>query len=202
MKKMQRTLACLIYIFACTGTLRANASGELDLMTGQFDWSKRANRLQIAISLENSINKVVELLPIQKPEEINWVREESAALDRIENKYSNPRYLKLYNSTEFRHLQLKNHLSSISSALACIRRENININIEMYCWNVLSLGAQDTGKIKDNFRMLIQAGRLSKDVEKIIAIGNDTQGHGYYLAAYGNGIQEYLISPFLASLVK
>ena len=202
MKRMHRTLACLIYIVACTGSLNANALDVNSLILGKFDSAIRANRLQIASSVEESINKLVALLPIQKPQEISWVNEEGAALDSMDNKYSNHRYFKLYNSPEFRHLQLTNHLSNISSAIRCIKSEPINIAMEMYCWNELSLGLQDSVKFKENILILIRDGRLSKDVESITAIGGESLGHGYFLRVFGSGIQQHIISPFLFAQAK
>ena len=180
-------------------SMDAKALDSSDLIKGQFDWATRVNRIQIVSSLEDSLKKVTDLLPIQKLEEVNWVKAEGDALDRMEDKYSNPRFLKLYNSPEFRHLQLKNHLSNLSYYISCIKSKQISIAMEMYCWNGLSIGLQDSIKFKENIPILIRDGRLSKEIEKNLDIGNDSLGHGYFFGVYGKGIQENVIAPYLKS---
>ena len=188
----------LLVFFLTTLIPVSKAANYGDLIGGKFDPSSRKDRAEIAASLEAELQNLNQYLPIQKPEEQVWLKEENAAIDSINDKEAKKsRFTKLVLSPEFNHAKLHENLSSLLNSLTCASNLKISTSKEMTCWSVASLTLTDSSMFNDTISNLIQNGRLSKnDTENVVnPIGPN--GYGFFYNVYGRGILSYILIPYL-----
>lgn len=176
-----------------------------DLILGKFDSSSRKQRTAIANDLLKNVQELSQYLPIQKPQEIEWTKQESNAIAKLRKSEiagANLRSVKLVESPEWQHEKLQSALTEIRDALLCASNQSISISREMMCWSVASFHLSDHNKFNDAVRILLSAGRLPEDALKKARIASESLGYGFFYHLYGRGILEYVIIPYLKSQVK
>jgi hypothetical protein len=199
MQKSRIAVSAMLLLSA-SSLLAANRG---DLIDGKFDATSRKERTEVAQSLQETVEKLSQYLPTPRPQDADWIEQEQAAIAQLgDSKPKDSRQLQFLNSPEFHHARLHNFLTNTLNALRCVIDDNSSLSREMMCWDVASILLTDASSINDSIKILLRAGRLPKTVLESGALGpmaDESLGFGYWYDAYGRGIQEYLVIPYLKS---
>jgi hypothetical protein len=158
----------------------------------------RAERIKKAQHITEQIRLLSDVLPIPKPSDDAWVEAERAA---IKNDFTNPRFIKLYESPESQHRLLYDHLRTIHKSLECIINSSGDLRREIYCWSVTSHYLSERSRWLDGIRILHAAGRLPADLTSRAKV-NDLDSFELYHWVLARDIQESIVLPYLRGDLK
>ncbi|MCB2183900.1 MAG: DUF2804 domain-containing protein [Desulfobulbaceae bacterium] len=179
----------------------SNADKAMQLMLGEFDAHSRNERIELAVDILNYINKLANYLPTQKPSEIEWVNKELNSIHKLDDKEAAfSRMVDLRFTPEYSHRESSNLFMQINNALKCAANKESEIKQEMSCWALAGLLMKNP-EIEDSLKILLDSGRIPKDIEKNM-YGGDITRFAQWLAIYEKGIYEYILVPYLANKIQ
>lgn len=198
------TVAILIFAFP------AQAADSADLIGGKFNATSHKVRGEIARKLLTTVHRLSIYVPTPKPSESAWVEQEGIVIQKLntdndDSTAANSRRLQYVHSPEFQQQKLYTVLADIENALSCAAAPNTPLRKEIMCWSVASFLLTDHSMFNDSIAILLKAGRLPKDVtehKSDVMLGSESLGFGFWYEAYGRGIQEYIVIPYLKGQLK
>jgi len=180
-------------------TTNIYAASFSDLVGGDFDSDSREERVEIANSIFEEIQKIDNYVPNIKPSEQEWLNQEQLDIQRLEGKEGYYERIKqLASSVERAHIQLKNLIESIKSGLECILAEHVKFKSEIGCWAFVALKLNDRSTWSE-ITILIRHDRLPKDIEDKTILSDVVyeSDYGYLLSSIADGILEYIVLDYL-----
>lgn len=169
----------------------------------KFDAGLRKDRVKVANEMLTDFREFTNLLPVQRPSELDWIKAEQAAIRRIPgSEAANQRAMGLDRSVESQHMALANLAKAVVDALECVANLGVSLGREMFCWSVASFNISDSSW-DDGIPILIQFERLPKDLKKLnrmIASAESEHWILYHRAA--RSIQEFIVIPYLGGRIQ
>lgn len=182
----------------------AIAADTLDFYLGlKFDAGLRKDRVKVANEMLTDFREFTNLLPVQRPSELDWIKAEQAAINRIPKpEAATQRTIGLFSSVEFQHMVLANLAKSVVDALECVANLGVSLGREMLCWSVASFNISDSSW-DDGIPLLIRFERLPKDLKKLNRmIATAESGHWFLYKRAARSIQEFIVIPYLGGRIQ
>lgn len=177
------------------------AADSYCLLTGIFDANSRKERVEIAKDILSKIELLDSYLPNPKPSEVAWIKEERAAMYKLQGDAFEERFKKLSLSPEYTHQYLKEHLAETKTHLECIINDKVNLESEILCWERVSLDLSERNAFDSSIMILKIDGRLPKDIAKKACFFNK-KGFSWIYDLYAWGIHMSIIIPYLEGHIK
>jgi hypothetical protein len=170
-------------------------------VTAAQELPARPARLELARTLSTQVRVLSDRLPIPRPSDSAWVDAEQAARKPLDASASASRSLQMYETPEFQHVALYNHLREIHSGLDCVTQQGVQLRREVFCWGVVSYLLGDHIRLNDGVRILHRAGRLPTDITSQAKVGS-LDGFALFWGIQSRQIQESILLPYLRSDLK
>ena len=173
----------------------------------EFNAASHQARNAVARDILKKVRSFSNYVPALKPDELAWVQEESAAINKLESagesKDVKTRRIEYEISPEVRQQNLRIVLADLQTALSCAASASKPIREEMKCWSVASFLLTDHSMLDDSIGTLLKTGRISKDlIGDTTAIHGEPLNYGDYYEWYGRGILERILIPYLKNQIK
>lgn len=190
--------AALLTCGAGTGA----AADSYGLIAGGFNNKSRTERVEVAKSLLAEVRQLSDLIPTPRPSDLSWVEEERAAIKKLETSDAkNTRSTHFYNSPEWQHVKLHDHMLRIEDALNCVLEPDVQLRPEVTCWVIAGFLLDDEYVFVDGLNILQRAGRLPKDsAVPTAAVRLSSIRLSYRM--FSRGIQQYVVLPYLRGDLK
>lgn len=200
---IKQTLKCLAICFLLQNPLLAHAASTASILSGNFDASSKQERVEIARDLISEIQKLTRFLSSPKPENTTWLKKEREAISNLKDSDAvEHRYARLIQTPEYQHEKLHGMLTMVHEALLCVASPSTTISREIMCWSVASFHLTDHSVFNEAIPILINSGWMPNDLDKHTKAAGKSLGYGFYFEAWGRGIQEHVIIPYLKSQAK
>jgi len=123
--------------FAGVAVVVVWSSAHAEILISDYDMKKRSDRVKIAKSLLSDFQDLLNSIPIARPKDVEWVKEEREALARIASPPAE-RTIALIRTPEFQQVKVREELATLISWLKCAS-EAREIRQEVYCWSGATL---------------------------------------------------------------
>ena len=172
----------------------------------KFDAGLRKDRVKVANEMLTNFREFTNHLPVQRPSELDWIKAEQAAINRIPGpegpEAATQRTIGLFSSVEFQHMVLANLAKAVVDALECVANLGVSLGREMFCWSVASFNISDSSW-DDGIPLLIRFERLPKDLKKLNRmIATAESGHWFLYKRAARSIQEFIVIPYLGGRIQ
>ena len=160
---MKKLIILLVVLFP----VMSFAGDATYLLDGGFNANSKEERVEVASGLSDEIDKLRAYVPTPKPSEIEWVKSEEEAIEKIMKTGENvgtQRIINLYTSPEWNHELLYSTLSNIQSSLDCLKNPKVSLKNETLCWAVTAHNISNRHAINGPIGILVKDKRLPKDI--------------------------------------
>lgn len=197
--KMLFSIVLSITLAFFLGT-RADSADTADLINGKnVQWKSREYRIALANSIESILITFDLGVPNISPEQKEWLAAERSRIDSIRDDDARISQLGILSgSTAFRIERAKRGIRQQLYSVVCIKKPKVSLTSEMVCWAVLSLYLQDE-LVFESIQQLHKEGRVALPATQgsSLIINSKFIDWSYWPEAYGEGILEYILIPYL-----
>jgi len=196
---MKRLLIGVLLLVGSDGTTAADFS---TLFSDSWDINSKTERVEIAQVFLAETKKLNDFLPEPEPSDMEWLKNERAAIDRLafdmqknRDTWGN-RTLNLRASPIFWNWSLRSHLKSILDAFDCVISGKSTLRREVFCWALASYKLSDRDTLDDAIRTLVTHEVLPADIKNKSAVVGGTQPSLLFVLL-GRKIYEKIVIPYL-----